>query len=167
MEQFKTYDQLQQSTHSESLPIFERLYPIEFKEIKNAISQKILVDIGGGKADFVRDFAKDAEASKYINIDMRPQGKENDSYSEYIDGKAEEILTDKRFFQKSNFFVSGLDEASYEGDPENLAFLVTQNVPYDGVVVCINSQPFSRYFDNSSFKKLVDSAGFVVYKKIK
>jgi len=114
------------STHSEILSTLREsdIYGEPLRAMQEHIKGKLLIDIGGGDAEYIRDFAADAEVSGYINIDQHhPQGSRAEGTHHFIEHKGDplDLLTKKLLASGGlytpgdpvSFTINGADDTSW------------------------------------------------------
>jgi ubiquinone/menaquinone biosynthesis C-methylase UbiE len=157
---------LLKSPHSENFDIFSRLHPEIFGKILEKVKGKVLIDVGGGEADFILDLARKAKAKKYINVDLdyKKVGKDSE-FAEYVKVSAEEFFSRKIIEDKLAVCLSGIDEVSYQGDFEGLAFLILQQLKKGDIVFGVNSKPFVDEISNSGLLEIYNDGTYFVFEK--
>ncbi len=154
-----------ESAHSENFEIFRRLYPEIFLELLKKIEGKIVISIGGGGSDTIRNLAEEAKARLFVNVDKRNYGKNSDEFAKYVTLDSVNFLGGLGVSSVYCFEISGIDDVSFDGNPLDIAEQIEKLSKKGAIVFGVNSDPVVEGLSEGSFEKIFSDGRFFIFEK--
>ena len=127
--QFESRRGHKESSYADNFALVERLFPEAIAALEKHLHGGTVVDIGGGRSDWIRQFAEKAGAKRCINIDVVPRTNiPTSKITEYVTADAIEYLSKPEVLRSvegsCNFAVNGIDATISGIDSEELVSIM-------------------------------------------